>query len=227
MIYLENRQLADVFNPQRIDILKHLSSQFGISMENALLYDSLAQKILIFMAPEGIKDFVKTMVPKLNTEITPVFLSTILVFGKKSINSNVIFEDDHVRKLIDTIMYEDSKELVHLVNILTLLHCKNVTTKTIPAPEKLNKKRRKFNKQPIFSYKILIIKPGENKKIEYPENPTQNHQRIHLARGHFKSYTEKNPLFGQHTGMWWWQPHVRGQNREGKIVKDYKIVMNG
>jgi PAS domain S-box-containing protein len=45
MVYLENRQLADVFNLERIDVLKHLYSQFGISTENVLLYDSLAQKI--------------------------------------------------------------------------------------------------------------------------------------------------------------------------------------
>jgi PAS domain S-box-containing protein len=45
MIYLENRQLEDVFNQERIEVLKHLSSQFGISMENALLYDSLNRKV--------------------------------------------------------------------------------------------------------------------------------------------------------------------------------------
>jgi len=45
MVYLENRQLADVFTLERLEILKHLSSQFSISMENALLYDSLKQKV--------------------------------------------------------------------------------------------------------------------------------------------------------------------------------------
>jgi len=43
MLYLENRQMADVFTLERVEILKHLSSQFGISVENALLYDSLTQ----------------------------------------------------------------------------------------------------------------------------------------------------------------------------------------
>jgi len=45
MLYLENRQLPDVFTLERVEILKHLSSQFGISVENALLYDSLNQKV--------------------------------------------------------------------------------------------------------------------------------------------------------------------------------------
>jgi PAS domain S-box-containing protein len=45
MLYLENGQLADVFTLERVEILKHLSSQFGVSVENALLYDSLKLKI--------------------------------------------------------------------------------------------------------------------------------------------------------------------------------------
>ncbi len=43
MLYLENRQMADVFTLERVEILKHLSTQFGVSMENALLYDSLSR----------------------------------------------------------------------------------------------------------------------------------------------------------------------------------------
>ncbi|MEA3440662.1 MAG: PAS domain S-box protein, partial [Chloroflexota bacterium] len=45
MLYLENRQASDVFNLENISILKHLSSQFAISVENALLYDGLNQKV--------------------------------------------------------------------------------------------------------------------------------------------------------------------------------------
>ena len=42
MLYLENRQMPDVFTLERVEILQHLSSQFGVSVENALLYDSLS-----------------------------------------------------------------------------------------------------------------------------------------------------------------------------------------
>ncbi len=43
MLYLENQQMPDVFTMERMEILKHLSSQFGVSVENALLYDSIAR----------------------------------------------------------------------------------------------------------------------------------------------------------------------------------------
>jgi PAS domain S-box-containing protein len=45
MLYLENSQTADVFSHENVEVLKHLSAQFAVSVENALLYDSLNQKV--------------------------------------------------------------------------------------------------------------------------------------------------------------------------------------
>jgi PAS domain S-box-containing protein len=45
MLYLENCQVTDVFTGERIELLKYLSTQFGVSVENALLYANLNQKI--------------------------------------------------------------------------------------------------------------------------------------------------------------------------------------
>jgi hypothetical protein len=105
--------------------------------------------------------------------------------------------------------------------MLDLLNCKNITTETTPAPAKLNKKRKKKGKLPIFSYKTLVIKPTGKKQQSVPKHLWNN--RIHLARGHFKTYTAEKPLFGSITGRFWWQPHVRGQNRDGVVMKDYKV----
>jgi len=46
MLYLENRNMPDVFTKDRVEILKHLSTQFAISLENALLYDRLNLKLI-------------------------------------------------------------------------------------------------------------------------------------------------------------------------------------
>ena len=45
MLYLENRQVTDVFNVENLETLKHLSSQFAVSVENALLYENLNQTV--------------------------------------------------------------------------------------------------------------------------------------------------------------------------------------
>lgn len=41
MIYLENSKSGGVFTPHRVEVLKHLSSQIAISVQNAILYDGL------------------------------------------------------------------------------------------------------------------------------------------------------------------------------------------
>jgi PAS domain S-box-containing protein len=46
MLYLENSQTGDVFTLENVGLLKHLSAQFAISVENALLYDSLNKNFL-------------------------------------------------------------------------------------------------------------------------------------------------------------------------------------
>ncbi|OCQ93363.1 serine/threonine protein kinase [Oscillatoriales cyanobacterium USR001] len=45
MIYLENNLTVGAFTPERLEVLKILSSQAAISLENALLYRTLEQKV--------------------------------------------------------------------------------------------------------------------------------------------------------------------------------------
>jgi hypothetical protein len=118
-------------------------------------------------------------------------------------------------------LQENGDEIKILATILTLLSCKNIGAETVPAPIKLNNKRKKQNKQPIFSYKTLVIKPVGKHQESIPKHLWEN--RIHLQRGHFKTYTAEKPLFGRITGRFWWQPHVRGQNKDGVVMKDYKV----
>ena len=60
---------------------------------------------------------------------------------------------------------------------------------------------------------------------EYDEKSYQGLQRVHLCRGHFKEYTNENPLFGKHVGRFWWQPMVRGDKKRGVLNKDYDVVI--
>ncbi len=102
------------------------------------------------------------------------------------------------------------------------MNCKNIIAEKIFAPEKLNKKRIKHGKQELFDYHILnVLIP--NYKHEYQEKREPLfHLRLHFCRGHFKHYTTEHPLFGKLTGMYWWQPHVRGK-AQGFVEKDYNI----
>ena len=106
--------------------------------------------------------------------------------------------------------------------LFMFLSCKNITTQDNEPPLKLNKKRKKTGKQELFTYKTLIIKPtGKKQESQQAQGLWDN--RVHLCRGHFKEYTAEKPLFGRVTGRFWWQPSVRGNVKEGVVMKDYKI----
>lgn len=45
IVYLENNLTTDAFTPGRVEILKILSSQIAVSIENSLLYSNLEQKV--------------------------------------------------------------------------------------------------------------------------------------------------------------------------------------
>lgn len=121
--------------------------------------------------------------------------------------------------LVDAVGFYEN---IILNKILKLLSCKNVTTEKVHPAEKLNKKRKKSGKLPLFSYHTLVLKPTTQQEKSAPKHLWDN--RIHLCRGHFKTYTEANKLFGKHTGRYWWQPCVRGNKNNGVVMKDYLIA---
>ena len=144
-------------------------------------------------------------------------------------NSQYFFWNTEIDPSLQEIFFGAFCEQVSsLVAFSRLLSCKNVYTQDINPPEKVNKKRIRSGKLPLFSYKVLCLNPLE-KMVHAPSwsnrNPT-DHNRIHYCRGHFKEFTSERPLLGKYTGLYWWQPHIRGQNRNGMIVKDYAIEVN-
>ena len=111
-----------------------------------------------------------------------------------------------------------------LQSFMLLLNCKNISTKKNYPPEALNKKRIKQGKQPLFTYHTLVINPiSEKRRNDGPHEATGIKQRLHFCRGHFKEYTDSNKLFGKYTGMYWWQPMVRGNKELGIVHKNYQI----
>jgi hypothetical protein len=107
---------------------------------------------------------------------------------------------------------------------LQFLNCKNIGIEGVYPSEKLNKKRQKKGKQELFTYHTLVLKPVGKTQRSVPQHLWEN--RIHLQRGHFKTYTNENPLFGKIVGRFWWQSHVRGRNRDGMVIKDYEFDIN-
>ena len=114
---------------------------------------------------------------------------------------------------------ENLHELTWLHMALLLLNCKNIYTERLEPPERLNKKRTKSGKLPLFSYHVLNVKLPSQRGPEQKRGTCQQHNRVHFCRGHFKEFTAQAPLFGKHIGFYWWQPHLRGRNMEWRNSK--------
>jgi hypothetical protein len=95
---------------------------------------------------------------------------------------------------------------------LTAINCKNVTkTENIP-DKKLQKKRIKNGKTPLYSYWTLNFSIPGSKNIPNSSTGKGSPKRVHLRRGHPRRFK---------SGDWIWiQPMVVG-TKKGIVAKDY------
>lgn len=131
----------------------------------------------------------------------------------KRLDGSMVMYDGHVRFIKLALVFITLKTCA-------LLNCRNIRTEKIVHNKQLQRARIKRGMLPLISYYVLQIKQTGQSKGSKKDLWTN---RIHLCRGHFKKYTEENPLFGKYTGLWWWEPSVRGRNKRGVVVKNYQL----
>lgn len=119
---------------------------------------------------------------------------------------------------------DGNADATFLKHALLMLHCKNIMSEVVQPSEKLNKKRLKNNKLPFFSYHILkVVLPGSVGGKKTISLGTGTRHRLNFCMGHFKHYTREKPLFGKHSGLFWWNEFARGDKELGIVEKDYNI----
>lgn len=107
---------------------------------------------------------------------------------------------------------------------LSLMHCKNVDWVDNAPPAKVARQRQRRTGRPATRYWTLDIAPM--RRILDTDGDAQHsglRQALHICRGHFKTYGPDAPLFGQHTGTYWWPSHARGDRHVGEVIKDYRV----
>ncbi len=109
-----------------------------------------------------------------------------------------------------------------LASTLRLLQCKNV--RLIEQKNSPKKRSKGKMKRQVESYWVLDIPGSPRYWDKSSTGHTGIHSRLHVVRGHFKTYTEEAPLFGRVTGTIWVPCHARGDAQLGLIEKDYNLV---
>jgi hypothetical protein len=107
----------------------------------------------------------------------------------------------------------ESLALMIVYEFLYVVHNYHLTTEDIAASERLNRKRAKQGKAPLFAYKVLTI--GKKKRKSAHRGGTHASPRSHLRRGYYR--TSKNGV--KH----WVQPCMVKGETPGFVHKDYKV----
>ena len=150
-------------------------------------------------------------------------------FGFESVFPSLdsVFGEERINHYIQEMKDEMNVAMV----MIDIINCQNIITKNVIPPEKLNRKRIRNGKLPLYSYKILEVVKGKPKTKNAGSVPwdykSPEAVRFHLCRGHFKTFTEERPLFGKYSGTFWWNPQSRGDRSKGVVEKDYKVKVEG
>lgn len=110
-------------------------------------------------------------------------------------------------------------ELVNRVLFaLALVNCRNVSLRERKAP------RGAAGAGPVGAafHEVVIDGSARGSNTAGADSDKETVRR-HLARGHFKTFTEDAPLLGKHVGTYWWGWQLRGQEGRGVIEKTYTL----
>ena len=110
-------------------------------------------------------------------------------------------------------------EALAICHLMTALSLDKGRHTTLPAPERLNRKRAKKSKPPLFEYKVLDIVAdvmGSPKEATH-ERTRGSHAspRMHNRRGHVRHLPS-----GQTT---WVRNAIIGKPSRGRVIKDYAV----
>lgn len=110
---------------------------------------------------------------------------------------------------------------------VSFLHCKNVKVENHnPLPRKVRNRSEisMFHGEPVIRHKTLHIH-AMRRMLEGEGNIVEKGlmHALHICRGHFKTFEADAPLFGKHTGTYWWNPMVRGSAAQGEVRKRYDV----
>jgi signal transduction histidine kinase/CheY-like chemotaxis protein len=113
ILYLENQLIEDAFTSERLEVLKMLSAQLAISIENSLLYENLEQKVAdrtikLHKANQAKSEFLSNMSHELRTPLNGILGYAQILKRAKNL------EDTQVSGL--KTIYNSGNHLLTLIN---------------------------------------------------------------------------------------------------------------
>ncbi len=148
IIYLENNLIVSAFSPDRIEILNLISSQAAISIENALLYESLEKKVID--RTKKLRD-ANDNLEKANQELADVEMSRRQLYSDIShdLRSPITAAQGYIEAILDGVIQDKEEQIHYLTKSHQRLLTLNEMIHDLFELSKLESKGIIFNKKPI------------------------------------------------------------------------------
>ena len=114
------------------------------------------------------------------------------------------------------ITHELSNMVKPLFEFCLTVNCQNISTVEVPPPAKLQKKRQKNGREPLYTYHVLQLSqqpvgaPGVGLGYE------RSGPRVHWRRGHLRRLQSGQVI--------WVRPAIVGNAEQGLIDKTYSLA---
>jgi hypothetical protein len=109
---------------------------------------------------------------------------------------------------------------------LSFCNCKNISVRRDPVPAGLRSARQRRGRIEVDAYRTIEI--GPVKKMLAASTWGGNIQRaLRMRRAHFKTYTAEKPLFGKHSGRYFWPLWLRSSSDLDKTTYSVKVPTEG
>lgn len=101
-----------------------------------------------------------------------------------------------------------------LLEFCLTVNCENIKTEVLAPPDKLAKKRIKNNREPFYSYHVLLI-PGGGEGDGNSSQSGRDGPRVHWRRGHLRRLQSGSVIWVRHT--------LVGSAENGLVDKSYAV----
>lgn len=162
--------------------------------------------------------------PILGRPICAGVTHTVLVRENGSVINNVIGSHDPMTAITgpSEVMLVSPLHILGLA--ISFTHCKNV--RVVETPDDRGEKWHRRTNTPVLKFHTIDINPmKQTLRTEGRSDETGIKKALHICRGHFVTYTPEHPLFGKYVGTFWKPDHVRGNAKNGIVLKDYKVSL--
>lgn len=147
-------------------------------------------------------------------------IARMMINQDDSIEETLAYDPEAISK---GLMQGLSENLSIAYLALGWMNCRNVELVDVqPSAWRLRKRRQKGNFLGM-EYKKIILDGRSRRSLTSNQEAEKRHQRLHVVRGHFKTYTAEKPLMGKLVGQYWWHQQTRGDADLGVIHHEYEV----